>query len=445
MEDLGKDRAWFSQRQQWMLIIVASLGYFVDIYDLVLFNVVKKESLEYINAVKNMGWTPDQLKETGIYLFNMQMTGMLLGGLLWGIWGDKQGRKSVLFGSILLYSLANVVNAFTLDINVYAAVRVIAGIGLAGELGAGITLVSETMAKEKRGYGTMIIVTFGAMGAVFAALVGSNGQAMARGLTELTGYAFQNWQVVYIVGGLLGLGLLFLRAGTLESGMFKDMKSSDKVKKGDFLMLFRSRANLLKYLYCIMIGLPIWFIIGVLVSLSQDTFAPALGLVDAAGKATITNGSAVMFSYLGLSFGDLMSGLLSQFMRSRRKVVMIFIGMSTLLMVLFLFISNGISPNMYYFMCFLLGTATGYWAIFVTIASEQFGTNIRSTVTTTVPNFVRGAVVPITLSFAALAKWLDSSIWSALIVGGVCMGLALFAILMVKETFSKDLNYFEVD
>ncbi|HEX2899295.1 MAG TPA: MFS transporter, partial [Bacteroidia bacterium] len=312
------------------------------------------------------------------------------------------------------------------------------------ELGAGITLVSETMAKEKRGYGTMIIVTFGAMGAVFAALVGSNGKAMAEGLASLTGYPFQNWQVVYIVGGLLGLGLLFLRAGTLESGMFKQMKSSENVKKGDFLMLFRSGNNLLKYLYCILIGLPIWFIIGVLVSLSQDTFAPALGLVDSAGKATITNGSAVMFSYLGLSFGDLLSGLLSQFMRSRRKVVMIFVGMSTLLMVLFLFFSNGISPNTYYLMCFLLGTATGYWAIFVTIASEQFGTNIRSTVTTTVPNFVRGAVVPITLSFAALAKSVGS-VWSAVIVGGVCMGLAFFAILMVKETFSKDLNYFEVD
>ncbi|MFM2376831.1 MAG: hypothetical protein RLZZ165_1928 [Bacteroidota bacterium] len=443
-KDMGINRLQFTQRQQWMLIIVASLGYFVDIYDLVLFNVVKKESLEYINAVKQLGWTPEQLKDTGIYLFNMQMTGMLLGGLIWGIWGDKQGRKSVLFGSILLYSLANVINAFTLEVNVYAIVRVIAGIGLAGELGAGITLVSETMAKEKRGWGTMVIVAFGAMGAVLAAGVGSKGHAMAEGLTGLFGYEFQNWQVVYIVGGVLGLGLLFLRAGTLESGMFKSMKTTEGVKKGDFLMLFRSGRTFLRYLYCIMIGLPIWFMIGVLVSLSQDVFAPAFGLVDGDGRVLISNGSAVMFAYLGLSFGDILSGILSQVMKSRKKVVVLFLGMSTLLMLIFLFFSEGIRPDLYYFMCFVVGAAAGYWAIFVTIASEQFGTNIRSTVTTTVPNFVRGGVAPITLSFAALSKSIGP-IWSAFTVGTTCLALALFAVLMVKETFSKDLDYFEID
>ncbi len=443
MKSLIQDKPQISTRQQWMLIIVASLGYFVDIYDLVLFNVVKKESLEYINAVQQMGWSPTQIKDTGIYLFNMQMTGMLLGGLLWGIWGDKQGRKSVLFGSILLYSLANVVNAFTLDITVYAIVRVIAGIGLAGELGAGITLVSETMSKEKRGYGTMVIVTFGALGAVLAALVGGNGKAIADFMTGLSGYSFQNWQIVYIIGGVLGLMLLLLRAGTLESGMFKDMKTAT-VKRGDFLMLFRSGKNLVKYIACILIGLPIWYMIGVLVALSGDVFSIELGLVGPDGKSLISNGSAVMFSYLGLSAGDLLSGLLSQVLKSRKKVVIFFICLSTLLMVWFLFFSQGISPSMYYVMCFLIGTSTGFWAIFVTIASEQFGTNIRSTVTTTVPNFVRGAVVPITLGFSALAPSLGN-IGSAALVGAICMGLAMVAILSVKETFGKDLDYFEID
>jgi MFS transporter, putative metabolite:H+ symporter len=443
MKALDQDKPRFTTGQQWMLIIVASLGYFVDIYDLVLFNVVKKESLEYINLIRNMGWTPAQLKDTGIFLFNMQMTGMLLGGLLWGIWGDKQGRKSVLFGSILLYSLANVVNAFTYDITLYAIVRVIAGIGLAGELGAGITLVSETMSKEKRGYGTMIIVTFGAMGAVLAALVGGNGKAIAEAFTSLTGYAFQNWQIVYIIGGVLGLALLLLRAGTLESGMFKDMKSSE-VKRGNFFMLFRDGKTFFKYLNCILIGLPIWYMIGVLVSLSQDVFSVELGLVGPDGKSLITNGSAVMFAYLGLSAGDLLSGIMSQVLRSRKKTVLFFLATSSILVVWFLFFSHGISPGMYYFMCFLIGASTGFWAIFVSIASEQFGTNIRSTVTTTVPNFVRGAVVPITLSFSALAPSLGN-IWSAALVGAVCMGLSLVAILSVKETFAKDLDYFEID
>ncbi len=443
MESLVQDKPRFTQWQQWMLIIVASLGYFVDIYDLVLFNVVKKESLEYINLVRNMGWSPAQIKDTGIFLFNMQMIGMLLGGLLWGIWGDKQGRKSVLFGSILLYSLANVINAFTLDINVYAIVRVIAGIGLAGELGAGITLVSETMSKEKRGYGTMVIVTFGALGAVLAAIVGGNGKALAEWMTTLTGYAFQNWQMVYIIGGALGLMLLLLRAGTLESGMFKEMKSTE-VHRGNFFILFSSWSNFFKYLNCILIGLPIWYMIGVLVALSGDVFSIELGLVGPDGKSLISNGSAVMFSYLGLSAGDLLSGLLSQILKSRKKVVVIFISMSTALMVWFLFFSNGITPSIYYLMCFLIGAATGFWAIFVTIASEQFGTNIRSTVTTTAPNFVRGAVVPITLGFSALAPSLGN-IWSAAIVGFICMGLAMIAILSVKETFGKDLDYFEID
>lgn len=428
-----------------MLIIVASLGYFVDIYDLVLFNVVKKESLEYINLVQNMGWTPADLKNEGIFLFNMQMTGMLLGGLLWGIWGDKQGRKSVLFGSILLYSLANVVNAFTFDITLYAIVRVVAGIGLAGELGAGITLVSETMSKEKRGYGTMVIVTFGALGAVLAAVVGGSGGAIAQLLTTVSGYTFQNWQVVYIIGGVLGLALLLLRAGTLESGMFKEMKSAE-VKRGDFLLLFRSGKNILKYLNCILIGLPIWFMVGVLVSLSQDTFSIELGLVGPDGKSLISNGTCIMWAYLGLSVGDLLSGFLSQVLRSRKKVVLIFLGMSSVLVIWFLFFSYGISPEMYYVMCFLIGAATGFWAIFVSIASEQFGTNIRSTVTTTVPNFVRGAVVPITLSYSALsADHLLGKIGAAALVGGICLALSLIAILSVKETFGKDLDYFEID
>jgi len=428
-------------RGQWLLIVVASLGYFVDIYDLVLFNVVKKESLEYINQVRNMGWTAAEVKDTGIFLFNMQMTGMLLGGLLWGIWGDKQGRKSVLFGSILLYSVANVVNAFTMDIPTYAVVRVIAGIGLAGELGAGITLIAETMHKDKRGYGTMVIVTFGALGAVLAAVVGSKGQALAAWIADLSGYPFQNWQMVYVVGGVLGLMLLLMRAGTLESGMFKDMKSKS-VQKGDILMLFRDRQRFYKYLSCILIGVPIWYMIGCLIALSQEVFAKELGLVDTAGNALITNGKAVMYAYIGLSVGDLLSGLLSQVLKSRKTVVYLYLVLSSALVAVFLFFSQGVSVSGYYVLCFLMGAASGYWAIFVTIASEQFGTNIRSTVTTTVPNFVRGSVTPITLGFSALAGSVGN-LQSAAIVGAVCIGLAFWATWSVDETFSKDLNYFE--
>jgi hypothetical protein len=428
-----KNESNISKRKIVILIIVAALGYFVDIYDLVLFGVVKAESLNQIM----MGATDELKASTGKYLFNMQMLGMLIGGLLWGVIGDKKGRLKVLFGSILLYSLANIVNAFVTDVTTYSIVRVIAGIGLAGELGAGITLVSEMMSKEKRGYGTMIIVTFGALGAVVASLVGSEGTAIAGVLKQLTGVSFANWQVAYIVGGLMGLVLLLLRVGTIESDFFKNVKAENHIKKGDLKLIFFNRENLVKYIHCILIGIPIWYIIGLLIMNSKDNFGPLLGIQD------IENGKAVMYAYIGLSFGDLLSGFLSQLLRSRRIVVAMYLGFTLILTVSFLFFSNGISKETYYIFCFLLGTGTGYWAIFVTIAAEQFGTNIRSTAANTIPNFVRGSVNIIVLMFTFLVTLHLSDAWSALIVGILFISLAFYSISRLKETFGKDLNYIE--
>lgn len=404
-----------SQKKINLLIIVAALGYFVDIYDLIVFNVVKNESL------KALGYVGDALKEKEIFLFNLQMTGMLLGGLLWGIMGDKKGRVSVLFGSIFLYSVANIVNGFVVNIEQYAIMRFIAGIGLAGELGAGITLVAENMPKEKRGYGTMIIVTFGALGAVVAGMVGKS----------------FGWQTTYMVGGGLGLTLLLMRAGAYESGMYQNLVHNSTISRGNFFSLFKRSDLFLKYMACIFIGLPIWFAIGVLVNLS-NRFAEAQGMIE---KIDIAD--SVMFAYLGLSVGDLGSGLLSQYLRSRKKVVFIYLGLSFTLMLIYLF-NHHVGVTYYKWMCFGIGFATGYWALFVTIASEQFGTNIRSTVTNTVPNFVRGAVVPITLSFAGLSGSLGV-IQAAFWVGTTCLLLAFVATLYIKDSFSKDLNYFEID
>jgi MFS family permease len=293
------------------------------------------------------------------------------------------------------------------------------------------------MSKEKRGYGTMIIVTFGALGAVVAALVGAEGHYIGRILHDITGYEFANWQVVYIIGGLLGISLLLLRIGTIESGMYKNMKKSD-VKKGDISILFKNRKNFEKYIYCILVGVPIWYIIGLLVNLSQDVFSIELNITE-----PIINGKAVMYAYIGLSAGDLISGLLSQLLKSRKKVVILYLIFSFAVTVWFLYFSNGINAAQYYFLCFLLGTASGYWAIFVTIAAEQFGTNIRSTVANTVPNFVRGSVNLITGLFTLLVSFNMDNISSALIVGIICISLALFAIIRLKETFAKELDYYE--
>ena len=416
-----------------ILIIVAALGYFVDIYDMVLFGVVKAESLSQIMT----GYSIEEQASTGKFLFNMQMLGMLVGGLLWGVLGDKKGRIKVLFGSILLYSIANLLNAFVTDITSYAIIRVVAGIGLAGELGAGITLVSEMMSKEKRGYGTMIIVTFGALGAVVASLVGAEGQIIGDFIYSLTGTQLANWQVTYIVGGMLGVFLLLLRVGTIESSFFEKMSDDKTVSKGNLKIIFFNKKNFIKYLHCIVIGIPIWYVVGLLVMNSSDNFAPLLGIKD------INNGTAVMYTYIGLSFGDLISGLLSQLLKSRKKVVAIYLVFTLILVTSFLFFMDGISADIYYLVCFLLGTATGYWALFVSIAAEQFGTNIRSTTANTIPNFVRGSVNLIMISFGLLMGLNLGDAWSAYIVGLIFILLALYSLSQLKETFGKDLNYFE--
>ena len=407
-----------------LIVLVSALGYFVDLFDLQLFNLVSKESLKGIGIVD-----PKLIDLYDYQLFLWQMGGMLVGGILWGVLGDKRGRKSVLFGSILLYSLANIANAFVWNVEQYAFMRFITGLGLAGELGAAVTLVSETMHKESRGWGTMLVAVGGALGAVLAsAMVGH----------DLSFGSLANWQVAYLIGGGLGLMLLTLRIGTIESGMFKSMDSSAKIKRGDLLMIFGNKERLLKYMLCLAIGIPIWCSVGILMKFSVKFSSPEL-LNIIGGPALITK--AVMFTYLGFSLGDLLSGGMSQLMKSRKKVLYIYLICCALFYFGFLF-SKGISLELYYFYFFLLGCTSGYWTIFVTMAAEQFGTNLRATVATTTPNIVRGSVVPIVLLF----KYWESSfgtINSAVALGVISFIPAFVGVYFIKETFNKELNYHE--
>jgi MFS family permease len=396
-------------------VVVAALGYFVDIYDLLLFSIVR------ISSLKSLGVTTDEdLLSSGEFLIQSQMMGLLIGGIIWGIMGDKRGRLSVLFGSILLYSLANIGNGFVTTVNQYALLRFIAGIGLAGELGAGITLVSEVLPKELRGYGTTIIATVGLMGAVLANII-------ARQF---------DWQVAYFIGGGLGLMLLVTRVSVLESGMYQKIKV-ENVQRGNFLQLFTNRKRFKRFLSCIFIGLPIWFVIGILVSFSPE-FAVTMGI-----NSKINAGDAVMFSYLGLAVGDLSSGLLSQWLQSRRKVVLMYI-LITLLFIIYYLFNPSDSSVVFYGVCFGLGVGTGYWALFVTIAAEQFGTNLRSTVATSVPNFIRGTVVPLVYIFGLLRPSMGI-VWGAFTVGVGTIAIALFALKYLAETFARDLNFLETD
>jgi predicted MFS family arabinose efflux permease len=395
-----------------LTVLVAALGYFVDMFDLLLFPIVRQPSLTALGV-------PAHLQiEIGAQLLNWQMAGMLLGGIFWGILGDKKGRLSTLFGSIALYSVANLANAFVQSVPAYAFWRFLAGLGLAGELGAAVTMVSEILPKDLRGYGTSIVAAGGIFGAVTAKLVGD----------------LFPWRVTYAIGGGLGIALLFLRVGIRESFMFARTHEST-VARGDFLSLFTDWGRLGRYLRCILIGLPTWYVVGILITFSPE-FAPVLQV-----KGPVSAGTAVAFCYTGITLGSVLSGFLSQAWHTRKKVVFWFVAGALGGVAVYLTARN-LSPGLFYLLAGFLGLATGYWAVFVTVAAEQFGTNLRATVATTVPNFVRGAVPLITGSFLFFRPSLGL-VGSAWIVGAACFALAFGALWGLPETHGRDLDFME--
>lgn len=399
-------------RAAWWTVGVSALGYFVDIYDLILFAVVRKASLAAL------GVAASDMETAGGRLISLQMAGMLLGGIVWGVLGDRMGRKSTLFGSILVYSIANLLNAFVTDLTSYGILRFVAGLGLAGELGAAVTLVSESLPQRLRGYGTTIVAGVGVTGALLAAWVGQQ----------------FSWQTAYIVGGVLGLGLLALRVGTFESGLFEQTKRGD-AKRGDLKMLLWPPARLTRYLAVIAVGVPIWYSIGILVVFAAE-FATELGVVGA-----VTGGMAVFWAYAGLGIGDIAAGLLSQWVGSRRVALVLFLAITAAATAFYL-TRAGASLDEFKVALLLVGIGGGYWAVFATNAAEQFGTNLRATVATTAPNFVRGSLVGIELSWAALKPGMGR-VGAAAVVGAVCIVIAAIATWHLRESYHKDLDFLE--
>ena len=399
-------------------VFVAALGYFVDVYDLLLFTIVRQTS------VMSIGSTAETIIVDSAHIINWQMSGLLIGGILWGVLGDKKGRLKVLFGSILLYSLANILTSFVQNVDQYAYCRFIGGIGLAGELGAGITLVSEMLPKNKRGIGTSMVAGIGLSGAVFA---------------YFTFKYTDDWRLCYQIGGVLGFFLLILRVKVAESFMFESAKLS-QIDKGNFLMFFKNKKRFVKYLTAILIGLPTWFVIGVLVNYSNK-FASTLY-----GINLIDSGRSIMLAYIGIASGDLLIGYVSQYFKSRKKALMLFYIFSIFGMVLFFSPFNNNDSRMY-LICAFLGFSTGYWAIFNQMAAEQFGTNLRATAATTIPNMVRGALPLINFLFLdILQKKLGWDIvQSGILTGAVVMIITLIAYFFTEETYHKDLDYMEHD
>jgi MFS family permease len=409
-------------------VLVAALGYFVDIYDLLLFSIIRVPSL------KNIGLTDVQITTVGEHIISVQMAGLLLGGIFWGILGDKKGRLSVLFGSILLYSLANIANGFVHTADQYAWTRFIAGIGLAGELGAGITLVSELIPKEKRGIATSVVAGVGLLGAIVAFFI-------KQYFVQPDG---TGWRTCYFIGGGLGFVLLLLRISVFESGMYQQVKQTT-VQRGNIWMLFNKGERLKRYLLSIAIGLPTWYVIGVLVTFSKE-FGTHMHIAE-----PIDAGKAVMYAYIGIAVGDILIGFISQKLKSRKKALYLFYALAILFTVLFFTVQYNGTAGMMYILCAALGFSMGFWAIFVTIGAEQFGTNLRATATTTIPNFVRGILPLIIIIFEQLRTFLfnqshnaDSSyITGAWITGAIVIFLGLIAVVNIRETFGKDLNFLE--
>ena len=393
-------------------VLVAALGYMVDMYDLFIFSIVRVPSLRSINL------SGDEVLKGGITLLNLQMAGLLIGGIVWGVLGDKRGRLSVLFGSILIYSLANIANGFVTSFGAYAVLRFIAGFGLAGELGAGMTLVSEILPNRIRGYGATLVATMGVMGALLAYLIS---------------YLF-DWRLSYIIGGVLGLLLMVMRIRVFESGIFLKLKETT-VRRGDVRMLFNNKKRFFKYLTSIIIGMPIWFVVGILITFSPE-MGKAMGIAE-----PIEAGKAVLFAFAAQVAGNITSGSLSQYFQSRKKVILLFMCLS-LTFVLFFLLGGARSANSLYLFAACLGFASGYWTLFITVAAELFGSNLRATVATTVPNFVRGTVIPLTALFVWM-KGYFGTINGALVVGLVAYTLGILALIYLEETFKKDINYIE--
>jgi MFS family permease len=399
-----------------LAVIVAALGYFVDIYDLLLFTVVKQASMA------GVGSTDASLLADSTRVINWQMVGLLLGGIIWGVLGDRKGRLSVLFGSIVLYSVANFTTGFIHTVDQYAICRFFAGLGLAGELGAGITLVSELLPKEKRGIGTSLVAGIGLIGAVFA---------------YFTYYYTGDWRLCYKIGGVLGIVLLILRISVAESGMFLQVKQQ-AVARGNFFMFFTNGSRFRKYLMSILIGLPTWYVIGILINQS-DRFAKAMY-----GSHDIDSGRSIMYAYVAISIGDILVGFLCQWLKSRKKGLFIFYILCIVAGILFFSPYNNQDARMYA-ICTLLGFSTGFWAIFVTMGAEQFGTNLRATAATTIPNMVRGSLPLINLLFLNLFQktWSWPLVRAGIVTGILVMIVSFIAFYYTEETYHKDLDYIE--
>lgn len=405
-----KNQSWRFSKQEILTVLVVALGYYVDAYDLLVMSAVRKPSL------LSLGVPESETLNIGLSLLNYQLVGLMIGGVMWGVIADKYGRKKALFGSILIYSFANIANGYINSVNMYYWLRIIAGFGLAGELGVGISLITENVAKERRTISTAIVSFFGMLGASTGGWFGS----------------IFEWQNCFLIGGFAGLLLLLLRLKVEESVMFNEIKDKN-VSKGNIWMIIKNPKTLLTYFFCTLAGAASILFIGVFI---QST--PELGKLF---NLNITAGIALIWYYLGASVSEIIAGLLSKLLKERKAPIYIFYAISLLAITNFC-VNVPNSPYFFYLNCLFLGFGLGWWSQLITLSAELFGINVRATAATSIPTFARAWNIPFSNIFKQNIPNLGI-VNSAFGIGVIVVSLAIISITMVKETFENDANFIE--
>jgi MFS family permease len=399
-------------RKDILMISVAALGYFVDLYDMLIF------SSERVEALGSIGVAKQKMGEVGLMLQNYQMLGLVIGGFLFGILADKFGRLRVLFASILLYSVANIGNAFVTNVPAFAVARLIAGIGLAGELGVALSWISESLKPQQRTIATTIVSAFGLLGGVVAAIMATH----------------FHWQTSYMIGGIMGLVLLAFRVSLNESKLFEQTRQSS-AKKGNLFQLLSNKKQLKKFVLCVLSGAPAFVLLSIYVTLAPE-FGAAFGITE---QISVAHGIMVFLIVFAMS--DVACGLLSKIMRKRKTPLLIFACLQILSIGYYLLVPPQ-TVEAFYFRCMLLGFSAGYWGILITNSLEQFGTNIRATVATSTPSLIRGMTIPASIFFTVVSKQ-TSLVTAGAIVGFSLVAISIVSILLLDDKFENDLNFME--
>ena len=405
-----KNQTWNFTKQEILTVLVVALGYFIDAYDLLIFSAVRKVSL------MDLGVAETDTLNIGISLLNFQLIGLMIGGVLWGILADKFGRKTILFSSILIYSISNIANSYISSVDMYYWLRFIAGIGLAGELGVGISLITENIAKERRTVSTTVVSFFGMLGAATGGWLGS----------------VFHWQTCFLIGGFAGFLLLLLRLNVEESHMYLGIKDS-KVKKGNILLILKNPKSLITYFFCTLAGSSSFLFIGMFI---QST--PEFGKIF---NISVTAGVALVWYYVGASISEVIAGILSKLLKERKAPIYIFYAISLLAIVIFC-VHTPSSPRIYYIHCSLLGFGLGWWSMLITLSAELFGVNTRATAATSIPTFARAWNIPFTSVFKNNIPKLGI-LNSAFAVGVIVIALAIISATTIKETFENEANFIE--